>query len=455
MSYTHTNCFIERAMLNTLYVSHSKRGATHYYLDASARYRCVFPCEQDDTHHTRHCIHFDQIGNIDLSNYQNVIFHRPRFSRKLKRIVKKLNHLKIKAIVDFDDLLFNPEYALQNPTYLSGKMTTAHAIKTAHQYFKALRLFEFAQTSTDPLSQHIKTVHPLCIIETHYNKVPERWVNSTPIVPAKERLKNKVIRYFPGTSHHTSNFKQAIETLKIILDKNPNIKLEIIGDIQIPTGIFSTQQFKQLSHCLFEELPAIIAGSWLTISPLEKNEFNQCKSGLKFWESGCFGVPVISTPIPDMERFDCKGLLLSHNHKDWITNINSMNDECHYLQASNSLLELTLTCVLKGSEQEQYNYESIQILMCAEFGPSWPAIKINPTHPQFEGANSTYKSVISKSPVLIKNKARSKEVKHKSAEKIKEYLKKTKKNTAQRKFKKLKNNPRLFFSDMLKKKIHL
>ena len=51
---------------------------------------------------------------------------------------------------------------------------------------------------------------------------------------------------------------------------------------------------------------------------------------------------------------------------------------------------------------------------------------------------------------LIKNKAKSKEVKHQSAEKIKEYLTSKKMNTAQHKFKKLKKNPRLFFSDMYK-----
>ena len=450
MGYTHANRFYEHVMFNSLHISHSKRGASHYYLDASARYRCVFPCEEYKQNENKHCIHFDQIDSIDLKQYKLIIFHRPSISSKLKAVLKRIRQLNIKAVVDFDDLLFSPEFALENPTYLSGQMSAKQALKGANNYLKALLQFEYAQVSTAPLARHIKKAHPDCQVEVLANKIPQRWAKAAQQIDIKERLNNKIIRYFPGTSHHTSNFNSTIETLRSILNANQDISLEVIGDIQIPTGTFPTQQFKQLPHCLYEELPSIIASSWLTISPLEQNEFNQCKSGLKFWESGCFGVPVISNPIPDMERFTCEGLLLSNNHKDWIANINSMKDEHHYQQACNSALNLALTCVLKGTEQEPCDYESIQVLMCAEFGPSWPAIRINPTHPQFKDANLKYKSLTPLSPALIKNKARPKEVKYQSAEKIKEYLTSKKKNTAQRKFIKLKNNPRLFFSDMYK-----
>ena len=84
-----------------------------------------------------------------------------------------------------------------------------------------------------------------------------------------------------------------------------------------------------------------------------------------------------------------------------------MKEEHHYQVACDSAVKLALTCVFKNKEKELCNYESIQILMCAEFGPSWPAIKTNPTHPQFEFSNLKYKSLISMPPVQIKDMARS------------------------------------------------
>lgn len=440
-------------MKKSLYVSHSKRGAEHYYLDASARYRCVFPCEYDEADHNKHCIHFDQIEKADLNIYQSVIFHRPQFSRKLKRIVKKLNKLKIKAIVDFDDLLFKPEYALQNPTYLSGKMTASHAKKNTYEYFKALRLFKFAQASTDQLNQHIKAAHPACTVVTHYNKLPKRWTKLVPMMSVEERFQNKIIRYFPGTSHHTNNFNHAIKSLNLILKENPDIKLEVIGDIHISPNTFPSNQFSQHPPVMFEELPSLITNSWLTISPLEDNEFNRCKSALKFWESGCFSVPVISNKTPDMERLACKGLLLSDNQTDWLNYINKLKNISFYKEASNTALSSVKSSIHKSSAS-QINHPNLQLIMCAYFGPTWPAIIYNPINKQNEKAveklyietkTNNKKEITEKEKALLKRKAlKQKETLFTNQIKGQFY----------KKVIKLKKNPKLFFKDMLLKKIN-
>ena len=437
-------------MQKSLYVSHSKRGADHYYLDASARYRCVFPCEEYNPAQDKHCIHFDQIDKIDLFQYKTIIFHRPNFSLKLKRILKSLAEQNIKAVADFDDLLFLPEHALKNPTYLSGKMTASYAKKSTKSYLCALKLFSFAQTSTEPLTQHLKVTHPTCMVETHYNKVPNRWVKLTPLEPAEKRFKNKIIRYFPGTSHHTTNLNPAIETLKLILKTNKEIQLEIIGDIHIPENAFPKTQFNQLPYVLYEELPKLIANSWITLSPLEGNEFNQCKSALKFWESACFGVPVISNKIPDMQRLECSALLLSDNHEDWLTYINQLKNLDNYIKVSESAHKKSKDCIYVDDSSNKHNYSKIHLLMSAKFGPTWPAIQYNPTHHQHNSCLELLQQ--------INNKENFNDITQKTIEQLtaeatilsEELFSLDYKNKKYKKLKKLKNNPKLFFTDMIK-----
>lgn len=437
-------------MKKSLYISHSKRGGIHYYLDASARYRCIFPCEYNEEGHTKHCIHFNQIDHIDLSNYQTVIFHRPSISLKLKKTLKNLKRLNIKAVVDFDDLLFAPQYALQNPTYLSGNMSGSYAKRAINKYYKALMLFEFVQTSTEPLTEHVKAIHPNCSVETHYNMIPNRWTELAPHIPANERFNNKIIRYFPGTSHHTTNFKSAIRTLKLILNTNKDIKLEIIGDLHIPENTFPKIQFNQLPYVLYEELPKLIANSWITISPLEDNEFNRCKSALKFWESACFGVPVISNKNPDMQRLECSALLLSNNHEDWLSYINQLKNLDNYIKISEIAYKNAEQCIYLDEKNIKTDNSTINLIMSAKFGPTWPSIKYNPTHNKYKSCLETLEKITNKNNLIELNETEIDKLIKEEKKQRDDLLLQTTNTKRFNKLKKLKNNPILFFTDMVK-----
>ena len=56
------------------------------------------------------------------------------------------------------------------------------------------------------------------------------------------------------------------------------------------------------------------------IAPLKPgNVFNECKSGLKFFESGIWGVPSIVSPLEDFARFkDSSGIAIVENADEWL-----------------------------------------------------------------------------------------------------------------------------------------
>lgn len=455
-------------MKRVLFVSHSKRGV-FYYNDASARYRCVFPAEHlNDLGIACNVIHFDKINEVKLSTYSHIIFHRPQYSLKLRYYLYKINRLSIKAIADFDDLLFNPELASQGAAVQAGYMSQRLASKHSKAYNKALKLFTHCWLSTTTLAEELKISHPNIEGTVCYNKLPKRWGELQAITPWQERLENKIIRYMPGTSHHKHDFEKVENLLIKVLKDDPSIHLEIVGALKFNMAKFPKEQISHQSHMTFEQLPRAINTSWLTLAPLQNNIFNQCKSGLKFWESGLYGIPVISSQLEDIQRFENKGLCISDDIQHWLNFIEHMKNpktykqacESAYLNAKKSVfirkemderlehLEIHTEIEnnnIKSEKVEGVNVETQQLVMCAKIGPRWPGISLDPSDPLHKksitlSSDAHYLAKCQKEqgliPLTVQGRAR---IKADTP---------TKKSALERKLKKFWNSPYDFFRDI-------
>jgi hypothetical protein len=236
-------------MNRILFISHSKRDA-FYYNDASARYRCVFPAEYfNDIGLQTDVVHFNDLNKINLKNYGTIIFHRPQFSLKLKWLMYKIKRLGIQAVVDFDDLLFNPSLSISSAAVQSGYMSERLAKKHAVSYLKALKLFSTCWVSTNNLAKQISAIIPSMEVVVCHNKIPQRWPMLTSLCTPEKRLENKIIRYMPGTSHHKHDFNKIEDFLVTLLQSDVNIKLEIIGPLKFNTSKFPKKPSKPTLLC--------------------------------------------------------------------------------------------------------------------------------------------------------------------------------------------------------------
>ncbi len=340
-------------------------------------------------------------------------------------------------------------------------MSLGLAKKHAYLYKKALQLFECSWVSTEPLAAQMKSSHPKIQVTVCHNKVPSRWARLKKAIPATERLQNKIIRYMPGTGHHRHDFQKIVSTLAKVLNENPNIQLEVVGDLNFNTSDFPKDQISSKGHVPFEQLPEMIASSWLTLAPLENNLFNDCKSGLKFWESGLFAVPVISSPLADIHRFENTGLHISDNLDLWLEFIEIMKNLDNYLQASDNAKKSANAAVFGdntadprlASIQAQFSHidppevdrNNQQLYLCATFGPRWPSIVLDPTHP----LNAPAKKLAQDAELFNQSvgKGSVKNLKERGISKILQDGP-TQKHILVRKLKKLWRSPTDFFKDM-------
>lgn len=397
--------FIEKQE-SVLFVTHSKRGMA-YYRDPSARYRCLFPAEHlRNEGVTADVVHISMLDKALAQQYQHVIFHRPQYSMRLERIIRHLKKSEVQIYVDFDDLLFNTSLADQSPAVLSGAMLKRTAIQEAQKYFKAITQFTSVIVSTDQLKKELLSILPNQAITVVYNKTLSSWVDLTPTVAPELRVKNKLIRYFPGTSHHKNNLASITKALAEIPKNIPDAQIEIVGDIELPQeaqGYINTTPYVS-----YEDLPALISECWVTIAPLTNNRFNQCKSALKFWESAAFGVPLIASESGDLKRVSSNNILLSDDPNCWVEFLNKISKVDYYHKISVDLKNQAASSTYLINSDVSYNELSHAYKLVPEF------------------------------------------LKH--TDKIKKSDLKTKKTRKTiRKIKKLIKTPELFFTDMIKK----
>ncbi|MFM2090977.1 MAG: hypothetical protein RLZZ127_1466, partial [Planctomycetota bacterium] len=182
-------------------------------------------------------------------------------------------------------------------------------------------------TSTTPLADMVRRVHPEAQVQVVPNVVSAHWLEQgsatcRPWAPGDQRI----IRYLPGSKFHEPDFAVAAPGLAAYLRASPAAHLEIVGPVSTEGYGFPPRQVSHRKAVPFEHLPALLASSWVTIAPLLDSPFTRCKSAIKFLESAAFGCPCIASPIPDMERCVAGGVVLASAADAWEASLRAFED---------------------------------------------------------------------------------------------------------------------------------
>lgn len=294
----------------------------------------------------------DDLSFCEFLSSSVVIFHRPVFSIELMQIVEQLKKNSCKVVADYDDYVFDlSDYlntsAAQKVMKRKEDRMLQHGIA---RNYAALELFNEFIVSTESLKLNLaKTLtnsrrqnYEIHVIQ---NTPSSYWFSyafdlfNCAHQEGARSINTSIMGYFGGTASHSKDFQLVHQWIDKILADNKDSKFIYcsVAFDQLFSHLHANQVYS-FAPVTYNKLPAIYNLSWLNIAPLCSGPFNQSKSGLKYFESAMFGLPVCASYIPDIqERFDGLPLLYTLETLDSI--YNALNSSRSLLQDFPAYLE--------------------------------------------------------------------------------------------------------------------
>ena len=331
-----------------LFVSRTKRQDAPYK-DPSVRYRCYNPAE---VMADMGCL-ADVVASVRLDvrmmeNYDAFVFHRPSGDDDNQmRCLEHANALGRPCVADYDDLVFDPAFAFHSSAYRNGLMSSSRAMEVFESNKRGLLLFDRFTVSTGPLADRVVAVKPGAEVCVVHNGLSPNLVASFPAFESmsmRRHAARKVLSYLAGTATHVPDISFVAGAIAKFLDSRPDFGLAIMGKLNGIPGLDGRRGVHRVGERDFNSFFQHASAYYANLAPLAPdNMFNECKSALKFFESGVWGVPTIAYPNADFRRFsDSKGLLFAKSPESWLGALEKISDESFYREATEGLRDYCL-----------------------------------------------------------------------------------------------------------------
>ncbi len=303
------------------------RNAQRFREDASFIYRCDnLAAALRDLGHRVVLTHLNRLN--PLAPLDAVMFHRPRYTFVFRAAVSLLRRRDVLLMADVDDLIFDEALAHFSPGVLNGLVPLADTQAQYASHRRALAAFEAISVSTAPLAEEARRCFPGARILRLPNAVHHHWrqvEEHDGVPPARPRL-----TYFPGTRSHDRDFATIADPLSRALARHPHLELHVTGPLRFELHA-RPGQVQHHAKVPFHELHPRVRAGMVNLAPLEATPFTRCKSALKVMEAGYWGIPTISAPLPDAERFENAGAIVPACPERWSEEIERLvTDEVYY-----------------------------------------------------------------------------------------------------------------------------
>ncbi len=306
-----------RYHLNILFL-HTSRHEGSPWRDGSTRYRCYHLAEALRRQgHIADVMSLAELKIDHLSRYSAVSVLRPHPSKTLDQLLKRCQRLGIRTLADVDDLVFVPRFSALSPSAINNQATEFSVRARFKRNLEAMLSFDEITVSTEPLAQHWSQETGKNQVTVIPNGLSSRWLQAPVQHSSSDQSEQKVITYLPGSNSHNKDFSEITEVLCNTMNTYKNVKLLIVGSLQIDERMFPATRLVRSRWVDYYKLPQIIASSTVTLAPLVSSPFTFAKSHIKFIESAAFGTPAICSPNHDICRHQSVGLHIADTAEEW------------------------------------------------------------------------------------------------------------------------------------------
>jgi glycosyltransferase involved in cell wall biosynthesis len=278
---------------------------------------------------TYYCRTDDQNAETLLESSSMVVIFRTEWNQYLVNIKKICEKNKIPLVYAVDDVLFEPKFMTPEHFNLLSNKSSGFIetwISSANRHNETLLNCDTAILSTKPLADYASKYCPKVYVLP--NMIDEELYGYAKYALSASKQKTPepglLIGFTSGTRTHNQNFGHIIPALATVLQKHPEVKLQIIGSLDIDTkGLLSPflQRITIKQPVEIEQLFMEINSFDINLFPLEVgNPFCETKSELRYVFASLLKIPTVASPVKPIKDFIQHGEtgFLANTTSDWV-----------------------------------------------------------------------------------------------------------------------------------------
>jgi glycosyltransferase involved in cell wall biosynthesis len=230
-----------------------------------------------------------------------VVFYRTPALFDIAYLMKKCRHAGKVIVYEIDDLVFDSELYPEPLASYGGLIEAAdhrNLIRGTILFQTSLRAADYALASTALLAAHMSPLTRTEKSYIHRNGLDSHTAKLLEL-PRKARNASPIIFYGTGTKAHNADFDDLVApALTRILAEFPSWRLMIAGYLTLPANLLVYED--RIVRVGFisdvDTYLSVLAKAEINIAVLHKNEVNDSKSELKWFEAGAYGIASVVSP---------------------------------------------------------------------------------------------------------------------------------------------------------------
>lgn len=259
--------------------------------------------------------------------------------------MQTMKNMGIKLVLEYDDDLFsvNPysphykDYGIEEFTdefsgleiWKDGKggFNIAKNLERLNSIEKACELADMVTVTQPHLADvfrqynHNVVCLPNCVDPALWRKLPLKRANE-----------NEIRLFWAGGCSHYVDWLHLVHPLKEVMEKYHNVKLVVMGQAFEATLKELPRDRVEIHPWVhFEAYPmrVSILDPDISLIPLDDNEFNRCKSNIKWVEMAAMGIPsVVSAVSPYIEHYNGENMVaVDNDHDAWVEGISTLIED--------------------------------------------------------------------------------------------------------------------------------
>jgi glycosyltransferase involved in cell wall biosynthesis len=254
---------------------------------------------------------------IDVSrfSFDLVVIFRTRLTQEVHKFIVGIRRLGVPLIFDVDDLVFEPSSVdFVGAMRQLGLEQRPFHFKEAQLQRRTLLMCNAATASTSLLVKKIKQLGiPSQLVPNSVNSIQ---IKTASVLNGSEKVPWVGIRlgFFSGSPTHQRDFETISDSLATFMSENRNVKLVIVGFLDIPPAFASLHaQIEFHDFCDYTKMLFLLSHLDALLVPLEYgNPFTAAKSELKIFEPALVKVPAIVANVGSY------GETISHGHNGFL-----------------------------------------------------------------------------------------------------------------------------------------